>query len=171
MSKGPHCRIEQRLINRGEELGLPEVRDIPDNERTDPFFDRGICKGRDGCRVPLPWTAEGPSHGFNATGETHLPMPPYWGDFAADQQADDAESTLSLYRRALRLRRELRTANTMEWVASSEDVLHFQRPGGWHVMSNFGDTPVQPPSGQLVLTSGPLEDGKVPRYTTVWVKA
>ena len=42
----------------GEELGLPEVLDLPDEARQDPIFARtgGAEIGRDGCRVPLPWT-------------------------------------------------------------------------------------------------------------------
>lgn len=98
-------------------------------------------------------------------------MPSYWGDYAVDIQAADKTSMFNLYRLALRLRHELRTENRMNWVDSDADVLHFQRPGGWHVLTNFGDTPVPPPAGELLLNSGDLESGKVPKYTTVWVRA
>ena len=41
-------------IYQGEELGLPEVEDLPDDVLQDPMFFRsgGIDPGRDGCRVP-----------------------------------------------------------------------------------------------------------------------
>ena len=42
-------------IYQGEELGLPEV-DVPDKDRQDPAFFRGAGPGRDGCRVPMPWS-------------------------------------------------------------------------------------------------------------------
>ncbi len=48
-------------LYQGEELGLQEVGEIPDAERQDPAFfrNKGVEIGRDGCRVPLPWAAEG----------------------------------------------------------------------------------------------------------------
>lgn len=98
-------------------------------------------------------------------------MPADWGTFAVDRQAADKESTLNLYRQALKLRRELRTQNTMEWANSDKEVLHFSRPGGWQVMTNFGGEAVQPPAGEILLTTAPLERGRLGKYTTVWVKA
>ena len=46
------------FLYQGQELGLEEV-DLPDEVRQDPIFIRsgGARKGRDGCRVPLPWSA------------------------------------------------------------------------------------------------------------------
>ena len=43
---------------QGEELGLEEYLDMPAEAREDPLFIRtnGQEIGRDGCRVPLPWT-------------------------------------------------------------------------------------------------------------------
>jgi len=42
-------------LYQGEELGLPEVLDLPDDCRQDPRFFRsgGAVHGRDGCRVPI----------------------------------------------------------------------------------------------------------------------
>ncbi len=94
-------------LYQGEELGLPEVLDLPDEARQDPTFVRtgGRVKGRDGCRVPLPWSGDAPPYGFT-TGTPWLPQPEDWaGLTAAAQEADDC-STLALYRRALRIRRE-----------------------------------------------------------------
>lgn len=98
---------------QGEELGLPEVADIPDSARQDPTFARspGRDVGRDGCRVPLPWTSHGPSFGFGPAG-THLPQPRWFSRFAADRQAGDPASTLAMYRAAIALRRRLQGAET-----------------------------------------------------------
>jgi alpha-glucosidase len=96
-------------LYQGEELGLPEVGQIPDTDRQDPiFFRNGSSEvGRDGCRVPRPWTPTGESFGFSST-RAHLPQPAWFAEYAASHQAEDPESTRSFYRRALGLRRELR---------------------------------------------------------------
>ena len=87
-------------LYQGEELGLPEVIDLPDEARQDPtwFRTNGERYGRDGCRVPLPWTSEGPAFGFNETGEAWLPQPAEWAGLARDAQRDDPGSTLTLYK-------------------------------------------------------------------------
>ena len=55
-------------VYQGEELGLPEVEDLPDELLQDPIFTRsgGTDRGRDGCRVPLPWSGKEPPFGFGA---------------------------------------------------------------------------------------------------------
>jgi alpha-glucosidase len=157
-------------LYQGEELGLPEVADIPDADRQDPSFFRnfGVEKGRDGCRVPLPWTVEGPSFGFG-DGGAHLPQPQWFGAYSVQAQDGDASSTLELYRRALRLRRRLQTAEELEWVSSGPDVLHFVRPGGWQSVTNFGTGPVDLPEGTVVASSSPLMDGKLAADSTAWL--
>jgi alpha-glucosidase len=158
-------------VYQGEELGLHEVADIPAEDRQDPTFFRntGVDVGRDGCRVPLPWTRDGESFGFGS-GPAHLPQPAWFGDYAVEAQEGDAASHLSFYRRALRLRRELQGEEEFEWVAgTSADVLHFTRPGGWHTITNFGAAPVDLPEGRVLLTSSPLEDGRLPADTTAWL--
>ncbi|OKL54073.1 hypothetical protein BSZ39_06045 [Bowdeniella nasicola] len=94
-------------LYQGEELGLPEHTQLPDEVREDPAFLRtkGEEAGRDGCRVPLPWTAHEPGFGFSPTGETWLPQPEDWDRYAVDTQLSDPTSTLYLYRAALKLRR------------------------------------------------------------------
>ena len=127
-------------------------------------------KGRDGCRVPLPWTADGPSFGFGA-GPAHLPQPAWFARFAAAVEADDKDSTLALYRRALAARRRLQAAETLEFAAAENpDVVMFTRPGGWTSVTNFGTAPVPLPAGQVVVASGPLGDGELPGETTVWLE-
>lgn len=158
-------------LYQGEELGLQEVTEIPDSERQDPSFYRnpGVEIGRDGCRVPLPWTAEGPSFGFGE-GKAHLPQPEWFAKYAVSEQEGREGSTLELYRKALRLRRELQTDEELEWVETgNQDVLHFSRPGGWETVTNFGSEPFALPAGTVVVSSGPLEGGLLPADTTAWV--
>ncbi|MBD3779223.1 MAG: glycoside hydrolase family 13 protein [Micrococcales bacterium] len=160
-------------LYQGEELGLHEVADIPADQRQDPTFFRtaGEQVGRDGCRVPLPWTAEGGSFGFGAAG-AHLPQPAWFARHAADAQDGDPASTLTLYRRALALRRTLQTAERLEWVATGrEDVVHYVRPNGWHVVTNTGTEPYRP-AGDLerLLGSAPGDGPDVPGRSTVWFR-
>ncbi len=159
-------------LYQGEELGLHEVADIADEARQDPTFFRnpGVEVGRDGCRVPLPWTAEGPSFGFGGQ-SAHLPQPAWFSDSAVEVQEEGGDSTLNLYRSALALRRELQTTEQLDWVPSAPEVLHFTRSGGWHSVTNFGTDPVDLPAGRVVVSSAPLVDGRLPADTTAWVVA
>ncbi|SEB67773.1 alpha-glucosidase [Paramicrobacterium humi] len=160
-------------LYQGEELGLGEVADIPAENRQDPAFFRnpGVDIGRDGCRVPLPWTHEGSSFGFGSDG-AHLPQPEWFGRFSVEAEDGDPGSTLELYRRALALRHELQTAEELEWldVGGSADVLHFRRPNGWEVVTNFGTGPIALPAGERLISSRPLEGDTLPGETTVWLK-
>ncbi|MBP2437449.1 glycoside hydrolase family 13 protein [Microbacterium amylolyticum] len=162
-------------LYQGEELGLHEVADIPAEQRQDPSFFRnpGVDPGRDGCRVPLPWEADGPSYGFGAGG-AHLPQPSWFGASSVAAQEGDENSTLSMYRRALQLRRELQTAETVEWdeELSQGDVLVFSRPNGWTCATNFGDAPATLPAGEVILSSvtEPAEAGVLPAASTVWLR-
>ncbi|WP_461190465.1 glycoside hydrolase family 13 protein [Arthrobacter sp. Z4-13] len=161
-------------LYQGEELGLQEVgNEIPDSERQDPAFfrNKGVEIGRDGCRVPLPWTAEGPSFGFGA-GSAHLPQPSWFGGVSVQAQEDAPDSTLSLYRGALGLRRNLQSAESLEWLddVSQGDVLAFARPDGWVNVTNFGNGPVALPAGEVLISSAPLTDGTLPAATTVWLR-
>ena len=94
-------------IFQGEELGLPEAVDLPDEARQDPTWFRtaGERYGRDGCRVPVPWSATEPAYGFSPTGASWLPQPASWATLARDRQVADAGSTLTLYRTLLAARR------------------------------------------------------------------
>ncbi|GAA3037423.1 glycoside hydrolase family 13 protein [Microbacterium dextranolyticum] len=161
-------------LYQGEELGLHEVAEIPADQRQDPTFFRTNQEqyGRDGCRVPLPWTASGPSYGFG-DGSAHLPQPAWFADSAVEVEEGDSDSTLWLYRRALALRSELQSEERLEWIETGRpDVLHFVRPGGWHVVTNFGTEPYALPGGDVLLASGTADAaGIVPGETTVWLRA
>ncbi|MFD7679077.1 MULTISPECIES: glycoside hydrolase family 13 protein [unclassified Streptomyces] len=169
-------------VYQGDELGLPEVQDLPDELLQDPTFVRsgGTDRGRDGCRVPLPWTAGGPSLGFSPAGATAapwLPQPTDWDGLAVAAQQDDPDSVLNLYRAALSLRRTRLTPlpETLTWTESAADVLSFTRADGFHCLTNLSPTPQPlPRDTEVVLASGPLEedaDGRVtvPGDTTVWL--
>ena len=159
-------------LYQGEELGLHEVAEIPDVDRQDPTFFRspGIDQGRDGCRVPLPWTEDGPAFGFGAAG-AHLPQPEWFGTYAVDLQDGDPASTLSLYRRALDLRHTLQTDEQLAWVETGRaDVVAFERPNGWTVVTNFGVEPAELPAGEVLLSSSPFEGDALPGETTVWLR-
>jgi alpha-glucosidase len=158
-------------LYQGEELGLPEVADLPAAALQDPIWERtgNTLKGRDGCRVPLPWSASGSSYGFGS-GESWLPQPAPFAAASVEAESGVEGSTLELYRTALRLRRELQTDETLEWVETGDpDVVHFVRPGGWHCLTNFGGAPFALPVGTVRVASGPLEGGRLPAATSVWL--
>ncbi|MGQ2914183.1 glycoside hydrolase family 13 protein [Microbacterium aurantiacum] len=160
-------------LYQGEELGLPEVIDIPGDARQDPtwFRTNGERYGRDGCRVPIPWTSDGAAYGFSPSGESWLPQPAEWATLARDVQTTDADSTLSLYRTLIAQRAAYGLgANDLEWVdgLGGADVLAF-RTGDLTVVANTGSTAVPLPAGRVLVASGPLGDGTLPGDTAVWL--
>lgn len=159
-------------LYQGEELGLPEHTTMAGADRQDPTYARTEHreKGRDGCRVPMPWEAAAPAAGFNTTGELWLPQPPSYAGLAVDQQLGLPGSTLELYRTLLRLRREHSLgAGEMQWVDAGTGVLAFDN-GSVRSVTNFGGTPYPLPVGwTAALASGPLTDDSVPTDVTVWL--
>ncbi|MFV0130185.1 alpha-amylase family glycosyl hydrolase [Streptomyces sp. HMX112] len=118
-------------VYQGEELGLPEVTELPDEVRQDPAFARGDGQDglRDGCRVPIPWSGDAPPYGFGPGG-SWLPQPPVWKDLSVQAQTGDPDSTLELYRTALALRREhpaLGAGDAVDWLPAPAGVLAFRR--------------------------------------------
>ena len=174
-------------LYQGEELGLYEVEDIAHKDLQDPTWFRNVVpqmfkgkvsglalihteKGRDGCRVPLPWESRKNSFGFGKD-KSHLPQPEWFKDFAVDRQDGVKDSTLTLYRSALKLRKQLQSSEELRWVkTTSVQVLHFSRPNGWQCITNFNGKPYKLPEGEVLLASGPIVGGKVPANTTVWLK-
>lgn len=158
---------------QGEELGLLEVADLADHALQDPIWRRsgGRLKGRDGCRVPLPWTRTGPSFGFGPSG-AWLPQPATFAEESVEAQAGDPASTLALYRAALRFRRRHQPDDDeLTWCSDhDEQVLHFCRSNGWTCFVNFGTRPAAPPPGEIQLASGPIIEGQVPTDTAVWTR-
>jgi alpha-glucosidase len=157
-------------LYQGEQLGLHEVAAIPASHRQDPTFLRtdGADPGRDGCRVPLPWTSTGPSLGFGTAGP-HLPQPPWFAASAADAQDADPDSVLSLYRHALRLRHQLRADEALDWIETGrDDVLRYRRPNGWEIVTNFGTTPYPLDHADVILATADAPTGYLPGESTVW---
>ena len=158
-------------LYQGEELGLHEVGDLPADQIQDPAFHRSgrAEKGRDGCRVPIPWQVDGSSFGFGEDG-AHLLQPPWFADCSVQAEENDPASTLLLYRHALATRRKLRSEAALEWVEDgNESVLHFVRHGGWRSVTNFGAAPVPLPRGAVIVASGPLNGDALPPDTTAWI--
>jgi alpha-glucosidase len=157
-------------IYQGDELGLHEVADLPPDALEDPVASRSSTeKGRDGCRVPLPWNSEQPFYGFGSR-SAHLPQPDWFKAYAVTAQEVDPDSTLNLYRRALALRGQLFAGNDLSWVASEPSVLHFERAPGVRCVTNFGAEPVSLPAGDVLLGSAHLEEGRLPADATVWLR-
>jgi alpha-glucosidase len=175
-------------LYQGEELGLPEDTEIPDSARQDPSFFRQpspLHYGRDGCRVPIPWEADAPAYGFSTTGKSWLPQPKSWARFARDQQPAPQQPhefatntyTLSLYRRALELRRVNQFgAGTLTWLDGyGDDALAFRVESiqTITVISNLGATPLPlPPGKPLVFSERPWLDeplAELPPNTTIWM--
>ncbi len=192
-------------LYQGEELGLPEVMDLADDARQDPIWRRthGEEPGRDGSRVPLPWSAEEDSFGFSAgaaesgaaesgagesgagesaaadgepvePGRPWLPQPYWFAEYAVDVELSDPLSMLSLYRRALTLRRTLVPGHEVElaWVEvpGRDDILAFAR-GDLVCAVSCGDAPLLLPEdwGEVRLASAPVEGRTMPAGGGVWM--
>ncbi len=163
-------------IYQGEELGLPEVENIPSDRRQDPMWLRsgGVDPGRDGCRVPLPWSGSKPPYGFspNDAGRLWLDQPDDWAPLSVEAQEHDPASMLSLYRAGLRIRREAPWGADAElrWLDVGDDVLAFARGERFLCIVNFGPQPVELPAGaDVLLASADLDGGALPQDTTVWL--
>ena len=160
-------------LYQGEELGLPEVLDLPDELRQDPAFQR-TGESRDGCRVPLPWSGELAPYGFGPDGGalSWLPAPQGWRALSVTAQTGDPASTLELYRAALRIRRThpaLTATDGITWLAAEPGVLALRRGGpadgaSLLCVANLGGTPVRVDGyGTPLLSSAPLieQDGGI----------
>lgn len=159
-------------LYQGEELGLPEVIDLPDSARQDPTFFRtdGAKYGRDGCRVPIPWEAAAPAYGFNRTGASWLPQPTDWAGYARDSQEGVPGSTLELYRTALTLRHEHDLgAGSVRWIDGYDPGVVALTNGAITVIANTGAVAVELPVGEVLLASEPITGGALPADTTVWI--
>lgn len=166
-------------VYQGDELGLPEA-EVPKELIQDPmhFRSNGVDPGRDGCRVPLPWARTGTSLGFgpDGGGAPWLPQPTDWRDRSVEAQAGDPDSMLSLYRRALHLRRGLPALHTEEltWLgldgdSQGDDVVAFTRGARFACVVNLGTAPVPLPAGATVLLASGSVDGEIGPDTAVWL--
>lgn len=161
-------------LYQGEELGLWEVEDLPPEVLQDPTWERSghTDPGRDGCRVPLPWSGQEPPFGFGGD-RPWLPQPAAWRDLTVEHEAARPDSMLNLYRAALRIRRtEPGLAGAaMSWVETPEGVLAFERGDGVLCVVNFADEAHPLPEGaEVLLSSVPIEDGRLPTDAAVWLR-
>ncbi len=162
-------------VYQGEELALEEIEDLPNDLRQDPtWVQSGFTDvGRDGCRIPLPWTETDAPYGFapDPAAVTWLPQPDHWAEHSVEAQDRDATSTLNLYREALRLRPSLwRDAGDLKWLASADGVAAFER-GRAQCWVNTGTSAVDLPDGAtVVLASAPGVERVLPADTAVWLQ-
>jgi alpha-glucosidase len=163
-------------VYQGEELGLPEVEDIPPERRQDPMWLRsgGVDPGRDGCRVPIPWSGDRAPYGFSPSDgvQTWLDQPADWAPFTVEAQTRDTTSMLSLYRAGLRVRRQAPWGDgRFGWLPADDAVIAFARGDRFACFVNFGADAVQLPDGaEVLIASDELEGGALPQDTTVWLR-
>jgi alpha-glucosidase len=164
-------------VYQGEELGLPEVEDLPDEVLQDPTWEQSgrTDRGRDGCRVPIPWSGDELPYGFSPEGAgapPWLPQPHRWAALTVESQTGDDASTLELYRRALKIRRGHAALGDgfLRWLDAPEGAIAFARDPGFVCIINFSADPVSAPHrAEKLLASGPLTEGnRVPVNTAAW---
>ncbi|WP_185803176.1 alpha-amylase family glycosyl hydrolase [Pontivivens nitratireducens] len=154
------------IIWQGEELGQPQAA-LKLHEISDPF-DRlfwPVPPGREGARIPYPWSADAPNYGFT-TGTPWLPMQGL-DDIALSEQGPDG--TRAFWIEALRLRRNLDPEGPVD-TAIVNDVLHIQR-GDFTFALNLTDSARPCGHAHPVLSTEPLTPGALPRRSgVVWRK-
>jgi len=154
-------------LYQGEELGLPEVEDLPEAALRDPVWTRSghAIRGRDGCRVPLPWSGTAPPFGFGPPGSTPwLPPPASWAERSLEAQSEDPGSMLALYRRALALRNGHPglAGETFAWLPAPDGVLLFERDDGLRCAVNLSGAPVPLPASRTTLLRSDAADAGDP---------
>ncbi len=159
-------------LYQGEELGLWEVRDLPAELRQDPAWARsgGTVQGRDGCRVPLPWAGQAPPFAFGAGELPWLPQPDAWRDHTVEAEDRDPGSMLTLYREALRLRRETAAlvGAPFEWLPAPADALVFSRGAAFRCALNLGAAPLSLPADRRTLVRSDGGSGDLPPDVAEW---
>ena len=162
-------------VYNGDELGLPNVDDLPEDVLQDPVWERSgrTRRGRDGCRVPMPWSGAEPPFGFSSAERTWLPMPAGWRGLTVEAQTGEPDSMLSLYREALALRATSPAfgAAELQWLPAPEGCLAFRRPGGLVCLLNLSGSAVPLPEGRVLLASADTTGGVLPDDAAVWLEA
>jgi alpha-glucosidase len=148
--------------------------DLPDEVLQDPTWERSghTERGRDRCRVPLPWSGDAPPFGFSNNTDTWLPMPADWATLTVEKQRADPDSTLSFFQRVLGLRNERAEFDGygIDWLPAPTDALAFRRRGGGLVCAlNAGKRPIALPPGELILASAELVAGQLPPDAAAWL--
>jgi alpha-glucosidase len=161
-------------LYNGDELGMPDV-DLPDDVLQDPVWERSghTVRGRDACRVPVPWWGTGPAYGFSSGPSTWLPMPAGWSPLTVEGQKADPASMQSLYRTALAVRASSPAfdGESLTWLPAPAGCLAFRRPGGLVCLLNLSGRAVPLPEGNVLLASAEVGDGSLPDDAAVWLAA
>jgi alpha-glucosidase len=164
-------------IYQGDELGLPEVLDLPPEVRHDPTFRRsgGADVGRDGTRIPFPWSGSEPPFGFGPPGSRPwLPQPAEWSELTVEAETADPASTLRLYRGAISIRRSHPgfRGGTLRWLSSEPGTLLFAREDDFACAVNLSSSPMRVPDRAVVLLSTePIGDGSpIPPDAAAWLE-
>ncbi|PRX48715.1 alpha-glucosidase [Prauserella shujinwangii] len=139
----------------GEELGLDDS-----------------APGGDG-NAPMPWEGTAPPFGFTTGTATSVPVAPReWTPLTVEAQLERADSTLSLYRAALELRRghPAFAGDDIEWYGAPPGCFAFRRGSGGLVCAlNTSAAPVPLPPGEVLLSSAPLVDGRLAAGAAAWI--
>ena len=167
-------------LYQGEELAVPEVRDIPEDRLTDPRWKMSgyTDRGRDGCRVPIPWTSNPVgAFGFSSDdslrpNQAWLPQSDWWGKYSVDSQDGVDGSTLSMYRQALAIRKQEMGLGDgpMEWIQAGQEIVAFKRPGDFACYINFGPAFELPSKSTILIASALISGQTLPTDTAVWVR-
>jgi len=166
-------------IYQGEELGLAEVEDLPEKVMQDPTWERSghTDRGRDGCRVPVPWSGTAPPYGFSPDGASQppwLPQPQDWATLTVEAETGDPSSMLELYRTALRIRHAEPSLGDGEltWLDLPVGAFGFRRGGDLICLVNVSAEPVElPPAAEVLLSSADLTaNGRLPSDSSVWMR-
>ena len=161
-------------IYQGEELGLPEHTTLEGEYRQDPtyFRTKGQRVGRDGCRVPIPWESDKPAFGFSDSGNSWLPQPAEYAKYSRDQQVGVEGSTLELYKKMLKVRKELSLGHgDFSWHQTSGESSLGYVNSGVLVLANFTGPNIKIPAGEILLSSQKdLSSGELEHDQVVWIK-
>ncbi|MGV1005559.1 MAG: glycoside hydrolase family 13 protein [Candidatus Nanopelagicales bacterium] len=168
-------------VYNGQELGLPNIDDLPEEALQDPIWERSghTVRGRDGCRIPLPWTTTGDTLGFSDSGLSWLPIPPEWAQLSVESQQASSDSMLRLYQQALQLRQGSRPLGSgrLSWVSPAEQAgeeLVFDVTGEdrvtVRVMINLSERALDLPEGELLLASERVTGSQLPATSAAWVQ-
>ncbi len=166
-------------VYQGEELGLPEATQLPDEVRQDPTWERSghSHRGRDGCRVPFPWEGDAPSYGFGPGERAWLPQPEVYGELAVDRQTGRDGSTLELYRELLRVRKAHDLGlGELSWVEDGDehlvafDVTSTAGRVGARGDQRRGRTDAAPAGAEVLVASADVSAG-LPTDATAWLRS
>ncbi len=159
-------------LYQGDELALPEVLDLPAEARQDPIWLRsgGTELGRDGCRVPMPWTAQPDTFGFTNAPTAWLPQPKAFGELSVEVQQHEPWSVLGVVRRATHARKALFTGDELAWLEADPDVVAFRRGKSICVLNTSGRELALPGDwGPVRVSSAPIDGRILPTDACAWL--